>query len=65
MAFHDGDRLLTLNRMPFSQKNSVAAWQRVMDAALRGMPYAAAYADDIIIWSGDNDAEHIDRVKTV
>ena len=65
MAFHAGNRLMTWTRMPFGQTNSVAAWQRVMDAALRGIPYAAAYADDVIIWSGDDEMEHIERVRTV
>ena len=36
-----------------------------MDAALRGIPYAAAYADNIIILSGDNETEHIERIKRV
>ena len=65
MAFHAGNRLMTWTRMPFGQTNSVAAWQRVMDSALRGIPYAAAYADDVIIWSGDDEQEHIERVRAV
>ena len=52
-------------RMPFGHKNAVAAWQRVVDDALRGLEFAAAFADDIIIWSGDDEQEHIRRVKVV
>ena len=65
LAFHAGSRLMTWNRMPFGHKNSVAAWQRVVDDALRGITFAAAFADDIIVWSPDDEQEHIRRVKTV
>lgn len=65
MAFHAGNRLMTWQRLPFGQKNSVAWWQRVVDEALAGIPYAAAFADDIMVWSGDDEAEHIRRVGVV
>ena len=65
LSFHAGSRLMTWNRMPFGHKNSVAAWQRVVDDALRGIEFAAAFADDIIIWSADDEEEHIRRVKVV
>ena len=65
MAFHAGSRLMTWNRMPFGHKNSVAAWQRVVDDALRGLDCAAAFADDIIIWSGADEQEHINNVRIV
>ena len=65
IAFHAGNRLMTWTRMPFGQMNSVAAWQRVMDHALRGIPYAAAYAYDIVVWSGDSETEHMERLRAV
>ena len=65
LAFHAGNRLMTFNRMPFGHKNSVAAWQRVMDDALAGIEFAAAYADDIIIWSGPSEEEHMRRIRVV
>ena len=65
LSFHAGSRLMTWNRMPFGHKNSVAAWQRVVDDALRGIDFAAAFADDIVIWSPDNEQEHIRRVRVV
>ena len=65
LAFHSGGRLMTWNRMPFGGKNSVACWQRVVDEALAGISYAQAFADDIMVWSGANETEHMQRVKTV
>ena len=65
LAFHAGNRLMAWTRMPFGHKNAVAAWQRVVDDALRGLDFAAAFADDIIIWSGDDEQEHIRRVRIV
>ena len=65
LAFHSGGRLMTWNRMPFGGKNSVACWQRVVDEALAGISYAQAFADDIMVWSGANETEHMQRVKAV
>lgn len=65
LAFHSGGRLMTWNRMPFGGKNSVACWQRVVDEALAGVEFAQAYADDIIVWSDGDEAEHMRRVEVV
>ena len=65
LSFHGGSKLYTWKRMPFGGKNSVACWQRCVDQALAGIPFAQAYADDIIVWSEGNATEHIRRVKVV
>ena len=65
LAFHSGGRLMTWERMPFGGKNSVACWQRVVDEALSGLEFAQAYADDILVWSDGDEAEHIRRVQIV
>jgi hypothetical protein len=64
MAFHAGNRLMTWNVMSFGHKNCVQMWQRIMDDALRGLPYAMAFADDIIVYS-DTFEEHVQHVATV
>eukprot|EP00873_Tetraselmis_striata_P035582 jgi/Tetstr1/455846/TSEL_042636.t1 len=65
LAFHAGNRLLTFKRMPFGHKNCVAAWQRVVDQALAGLDFAGAFADDVLIFSHDDEQEHMRRVRIV
>eukprot|EP00873_Tetraselmis_striata_P021259 jgi/Tetstr1/441523/TSEL_029753.t1 len=65
LAFHAGNRLLTFKRMPFGHKNCVAAWQRVVDQALAGLDFAVAFADDVLIFSHDDEQEHMRRVRIV
>ena len=65
LAFHSGTRLLTWRRMPFGGKNSVACWQRIVDEALQGLEFAQAFADDVVIWSTDDEEEHMRRVRVV
>eukprot|EP00873_Tetraselmis_striata_P020954 jgi/Tetstr1/441218/TSEL_029474.t1 len=65
LAFHAGNRLLTFKRMPFGHKNCVAAWQRVVDQALAGLDFAVAFADDVLIFSHDDEQEHMRRVCIV
>ena len=45
-------------RMPFGLKNSAQAFQRLMDHALRQVPHAFVYLDDILIASS-NRKEHL------
>eukprot|EP00873_Tetraselmis_striata_P002647 jgi/Tetstr1/422911/TSEL_013692.t1 len=59
------NRLLTFKRMPFGHKNCVAAWQRVVDQALAGLDFAVAFADDVLIFSHDDEQEHMRRVRIV
>lgn len=64
-AFWSSKRLYEWNRMPMGLKNASAAWQRVMDDALAGLPGVACYADDLCVYSGGNLQEHLallDRV---
>eukprot|EP00873_Tetraselmis_striata_P006997 jgi/Tetstr1/427261/TSEL_017446.t1 len=65
LAFHAGSRLQTFKRMPFGHKNCVAAWQRVVDQALAGLDFAVAFADDVLIFSHDDEQEHMRRVRIV
>eukprot|EP00873_Tetraselmis_striata_P014607 jgi/Tetstr1/434871/TSEL_002585.t1 len=58
-------RLLTFKRMPFGHKNCVAAWQRVVDQALAGLDFAVAFADDVLIFSHDDEQEHMRSVRIV
>eukprot|EP00873_Tetraselmis_striata_P014439 jgi/Tetstr1/434703/TSEL_002530.t1 len=64
-AFHAGNRLLTSKRIPFGHKNCVAAWQRVVDQALAGLDFTVAFADDVLIFSHDDEQEHVRRVRIV
>ena len=51
-------------RMPFGLKNSVQAFQRLMDSALRDLPFTFVYLDDILIASPDHGshARHLRQV---
>eukprot|EP00873_Tetraselmis_striata_P043383 jgi/Tetstr1/463647/TSEL_008508.t1 len=51
--------------MPFGHKNCVAAWQRIVDQALAGLDFAVAFADDVLIFSHDDEQEHMRRVRIV
>eukprot|EP00873_Tetraselmis_striata_P011015 jgi/Tetstr1/431279/TSEL_020974.t1 len=64
LAFHACNRLLTFKRMPFGM-NCVAAWQRIVDEALAGLDFVVAFADNVMIFSHDDEQEHMRRVRIV
>lgn len=51
-------------RMPFGLRNSSGTFQRFIDAQLRGLEFALAYVDDILIFSPDAES-HAKHVKVV
>ena len=51
-------------RMPFSLSNARQTFQRLMDHILRGLPYAFAYVDDILVASR-NQEEHARHLKRI
>jgi hypothetical protein len=66
-AFWWGQELWCYTRLPFGLKNSSAVYQRVMDTVLSeaGLDgFAAAFIDDVIIWSEDAD-QHVRQVQQV
>uniref|UniRef100_A0A914W0Y7 Reverse transcriptase domain-containing protein n=1 Tax=Plectus sambesii TaxID=2011161 RepID=A0A914W0Y7_9BILA len=56
--------LFRYNCMPFSISSAPAIFQRVMDELLAGIPFCAAYLDDIII-TGRTEEEHLNTLKMV
>ncbi|CAI7841623.1 unnamed protein product [Closterium sp. NIES-53] len=50
-AFHKVDGLYEYNKMPFGMRNASAVFQRVMDQVLHGIPAAACYIDDVLVFS--------------
>ena len=50
--------------MPFDLKNASQTFQRFMDTVLRGLNFAWAYIDDVIIFSS-SESEHISHVHDV
>jgi hypothetical protein len=52
------------NTLPFGLKNSGPAFQRLLDKILKGLNFATAYIDDIVIYS-DSWNEHKDHIKQV
>ena len=51
-------------RMPFGLSNAGQTFQRLMDYILRGLPYAFAYVDDILVASR-NQEEHARHLKRI
>jgi hypothetical protein len=51
-------------RMPFGLRNSAQTFQRFMDQVLRGLKFAYAYVDDVLIASA-NSAEHCRHLRIV
>lgn len=45
--------------LPFGLKNAPSEFQRVLDRALEGLPFARAYIDDILIFSNSIEEHHI------
>ncbi|CAI7825223.1 unnamed protein product [Closterium sp. NIES-53] len=57
-AFHEVDGLYEYNIMPFGIRNAPAA----MDQVLKGIPTAACYIDDILIFSSSEE-QHVRDLK--
>ena len=51
-------------RMPFGVRNAANTFQRMMDRALQGLPFAFVYLDDILVAS-PSFQEHLADVRTV
>ena len=49
-------------RMPFGLKNAAQTFQRLMDSALRDMPFVFAYLDDILVASSSEE-EHLTHLR--
>ncbi|CAI7896137.1 unnamed protein product [Closterium sp. NIES-54] len=61
-AFHGPDGLYEWRFTPFGMKNASALFQKTMDAALRGVPAAACYIDDVIVFT-PNAEQHVNDMK--
>lgn len=57
--------------LPFGLKNAPSEFQRVLDRALEGLPFAKAYVDDILVFSDSLEEHHrhlqqvFDRLREV
>ena len=51
-------------QMPFGLRNAAQSFQRFMDQVLRGLPFAYAYIDDVLIASSSPE-EHLKHLRTV
>ena len=51
-------------RMPFGLRNAAQTFQRFMDQVLRGLTFAYAYTDDVLIASA-TQAEQLEHLRTV
>ena len=51
-------------RMPFGLRNAAQTFQRFMDQVLRGLPFAYAYIDDVLIASTTPE-EHLEHLRAV
>ncbi|CAI7783039.1 unnamed protein product [Closterium sp. NIES-54] len=61
-AFHGPDGLYEWKFMPFGIKSASALFQWTMDAILRGVPAAACYIDDVIVFR-PNAGQHVKDVQ--
>ena len=52
------------NRLPFGLVNAPSVFSALMGKVLDGLPFSAAYLDDIIIWS-ETEEEHLLHIKEV
>lgn len=59
---HQG--LMRYKRCPYGLKSLPQAFQKVMEAVLRGLPGVQVYLDDVIIW-GRSHGEHDKRLTAV
>ena len=56
--------LYQFNVMPFGLQGAPATFQRLMDHVIRGLEFAAAYLDDLIVFS-NSWSEHLAHVHAV
>ena len=56
--------LFEFTRMPFGLRNAAQTFQRFMDDVLRGLPFAYAYIDDILVAISTPD-EHLVHLRAV
>ena len=49
-------------RMPFGLKNAAQSFQRLMDSALRDMPFLFVYLDDVLVASS-SEVEHLEHLR--
>ena len=63
-AFWGPDGLYEFLRMPFGLSTALVTYQRGMDQAIRGLPFARAYMDDVLVHSS-SFAEHLSHLQTV
>ena len=54
----------SFNVMPFGLMNAPSTFQKTMDDILKGLPFARAYLDDVIIYS-ESMEEHMAHLSTV
>ncbi|CAI7847375.1 unnamed protein product [Closterium sp. NIES-53] len=60
-AFHGPDGLYEWKLMPFGTRNAPVVFQRTMDIVLRGVPGAACYINNVIVFSASEE-EHVKDV---
>ena len=63
-AFATPFGLFQFNVMPFGLQGAPATFQRLMDRVIRGLDFAEAYLDDLIIFS-ESWEEHLQHLHTV
>ncbi|XP_026050763.1 uncharacterized protein LOC113037671 [Carassius auratus] len=63
-AFRTPRGLFHFKVLPFGLHGAVATFQRLIDQVLRGLPFAAAYLDDIVIYSNTWE-EHVQHLAEV
>uniref|UniRef100_A0AAV2LIV6 ribonuclease H n=1 Tax=Knipowitschia caucasica TaxID=637954 RepID=A0AAV2LIV6_KNICA len=51
-------------RMPFGLKNAAQSFQRLMDSALRDMPFLFVYLDDVLVASSSEE-EHLTHLRVL
>lgn len=51
-------------KMPFGLRNAAQTFQRFIDQVLRGLPFAFAYIDDILVASRD-EQQHLDHLHQI
>ncbi|CAI7821862.1 unnamed protein product [Closterium sp. NIES-53] len=61
-AFHGVDGLYEYNKMPFGMRNASAMFQRATDQVLHGIPAAACYIDDVLVFS-KSDMQHVEDLR--
>ena len=49
-------------RLPFGLRNAAQAFQRLMDATCRNIPFIFTYIDDLLV-SSENEAQHLEHLR--